>query len=186
MRGTRPYRHICLPPLVRAGMACSYCLRSQPRRGTPQQAHACSRSFRHWTSLCTVIDCPDTQRILPPPGAKLSDVQFGRHVDLCQRMEKKKSNMIASCSFLEEELRQCSKEEGVTMADSVEQESRGWTQKKKARRKMRKVRFSIAKKNKVFQRSYMKVGIKKLLRAGMVPTKTWRVHAVEMENERKV
>ena len=31
-----------------------------------------------------------------------------------------KSNMIASCRFLEEELRQCSKEEGVTMADSVE------------------------------------------------------------------
>ena len=30
-----------------------------------------------------------------------------------------KSNMIASCGFLENELRQCSKE-GVTMADSVE------------------------------------------------------------------
>ena len=28
--------------------------------------------------------------------------------------------MIASCGFLEDELRQCSKEEGVTMADSVE------------------------------------------------------------------
>ena len=28
--------------------------------------------------------------------------------------------MIASCGFLEEELRQCSKEEGVTLADSVE------------------------------------------------------------------
>ena len=27
--------------------------------------------------------------------------------------------MIASCGFLEDELRQCSKEEGVTMADSV-------------------------------------------------------------------
>ena len=31
-----------------------------------------------------------------------------------------KNKMIASCGFLEEELRQCSKEEGVTMADSVE------------------------------------------------------------------
>ena len=31
-----------------------------------------------------------------------------------------KSEMIASCGFLEDELRQCSKEEGVTMADSVE------------------------------------------------------------------
>ena len=28
--------------------------------------------------------------------------------------------MIASCGMLEDELRQCSKEEGVTMADSVE------------------------------------------------------------------
>ena len=31
-----------------------------------------------------------------------------------------KSKMIASCGFLEDELRQCSKEEGVTLADSVE------------------------------------------------------------------
>ena len=28
--------------------------------------------------------------------------------------------MIASCGFLEDDLRQCSKEEGVKMADSVE------------------------------------------------------------------
>ena len=31
-----------------------------------------------------------------------------------------KSKMIASCRFLEDELRQCSNEEGVTLADSVE------------------------------------------------------------------
>ena len=31
-----------------------------------------------------------------------------------------KSNMIASCGFLENELTQFSKEEGVTLADSVE------------------------------------------------------------------
>ena len=31
-----------------------------------------------------------------------------------------KSKMVAACGFLEDELRQCSKEEGVTMADSVE------------------------------------------------------------------
>ena len=34
--------------------------------------------------------------------------------------EEGKSKMIASCGFLEDKLRQCSKEEGVTMADSVE------------------------------------------------------------------
>ena len=33
---------------------------------TLQQAHACSRSFLHWTSLCTVMDGPDTQRTSRP------------------------------------------------------------------------------------------------------------------------
>ena len=36
-----------------------------------------------------------------------------------RKWEGRKSKMIASCCFLEDELRQCSKE-GVTMADSVE------------------------------------------------------------------
>ena len=53
--------------------------------------------------------------------------------------------------------------------------------KGKARRKKCKVRFSLIKKNIAFQKRYMKVGgVKKLLRAGMVPARTWRVHAVEM------
>ena len=38
--------------------------------------------------------------------------------------------------------------------------------------------FSIIKKNKAFQKNNMKVGFKKLLRAGMMPTRTWRTHAV--------
>ena len=38
--------------------------------------------------------------------------------------------------------------------------------KEKARRKKCKVRFSLIKKNKVLQRSCMKVGVKKLSRAG--------------------
>ena len=62
-----------LPPATLAQcamLAFSHCMRSQPRGGTPQQAHACSRSFRHWTSSCTVIDCPDTQRTLPPRRAR--------------------------------------------------------------------------------------------------------------------
>ena len=52
--------------------------------------------------------------------------------------------------------------------------------KEKARRKKCKVRFSLSKKNKAFQKSYMKVGVKKLLRAGMMPARTWGVHAVGM------
>ena len=42
------------------------------------------------------------------------------------------------------------------------------------------MRFSIIKKNKAFQKNYMKVGVKKLLRAGMMPARTWRAHAVGM------
>ena len=52
--------------------------------------------------------------------------------------------------------------------------------KEKARRKKCKVRFSLITKNRAFQKNYMKVGVKKLLRAGMMPARTWRVHAVGM------
>ena len=95
--------------------------------------------------------------------------------------------MIASCGFLEDELRQCSKEEGVTMADGVETlgvdfrtRVKRLGAKEKARWKKCNVRFSTSKKNKAFHKSYMKVGAKKLLRAGLVPLRTWRVHTVEM------
>ena len=44
-------------------------------------------------------------------GLKLSVTENGK---------ERKSKMIASCGFLEEELHQCSKEQGATMADSVE------------------------------------------------------------------
>ena len=40
------------------------------------------------------------------------------------------------------------------------------------------MRFSLIKKNKVFHKSNMKVGVKKLLRTGMVPARTCGVHAV--------
>ena len=94
------------------------------------------------------------------------------------------SKMIASFGFLENELSQFSKE-GVTVADSVESLGVDWRTRvkmlgarEKARRKTCKVRFSIIKKNKAFQKNYMKVGVKKLLRAGMMPARTWRAHAV--------
>ena len=111
-------------------------------------------------------------------GLKLSVTENGK---------EGKSNMIASCGFLENELSQFSKEEGVTLAESVETlgvdlrtRVRNLGAKEKARRKKCKVRFSLIKKNKAFHKSYMKVGVKKLLRAGMVPARTWGVHAVGM------
>ena len=95
--------------------------------------------------------------------------------------------MIASSGFLGNKLRQYSKEEGVTMADSVETlgvelrtRVKKFGAKEQARRKKCRVRFSIIKKNKAFHKSYMKVGVKKLLRAGMVPARTSGVHGVGM------
>ena len=97
-----------------------------------------------------------------------------------------KSKMIASCGFLENELSQFSKE-GPTLEDSVETlgvdlrtRVKRLGAKEKARRKKYKVRLSIIEKSKALRKNYMKVGVKKLLRAGMMPARTWGVHAVGM------
>ena len=84
-------------------------------------------------------------------GLKLSVTKNGK---------EGKSKMIPSCGFLETELRQCSKEGGVTMAGSVENagsrlENLG--AKEKAKRKKCNVRFSLLKKKKAFQKNYVKV-----------------------------
>ena len=59
----------------------------------------------------------------------------------------------------------CSKEDGVTMADSVETlgvdlrtRVKNLGAKEKARRMKCKVRFSLIKENKAFQKNFMKVG----------------------------
>ena len=44
----------------------------------------------------------------------------GLKLSVTENGEEGKSKMIASCGFLENELRQFSEEEGVTLADSVE------------------------------------------------------------------
>ena len=84
-------------------------------------------------------------------GLKLSVTENGK---------EGKSKMIASCGFLDKELQQCSKEEGVTMADSVETlgvdlrtRVKRLRVKEKTRRKKCRVRFSLIKKNKVFQKT---------------------------------
>ena len=67
--------------------------------------------------------------------------------------------MIASCSFLEETLRECSKREGVIVAESVETlgvDLRTQTKKLGAKEKARKrcdVTFSFIRKNRVFQKN---------------------------------
>ena len=98
-----------------------------------------------------------------------------------------KSMIIASCGFLENELRQFSKEEGITLVDSVETlgvdlrtSVKRLGAKEKARRKKCNVGFSIIKKNLTFQKNFMKLGVKKLLRAGVMPARTRGAHAVGM------
>ena len=84
--------------------------------------------------------------------------------------------MIASCGFLEDELSKISKEEGVLLADSVETlgvDLRTRVKRLGARRKKCKVRISIFKKNKASRKNCMKVVVKQLLRAGMMPARTW-------------
>ena len=83
-----------------------------------------------------------------------------------------KSKMIASCGFLEDEMRQCSKE--GRSEETLGVDMNGLGVKEKAMRKKCRLRFSlIEKKNKVLQKNCMKVVVKKLLRAGMVPARTW-------------
>ena len=99
------------------------------------------------------------------------------------------SKMIASCGFLEDELRQCSKEEGVTLETlgvDLRTRVKRLGAKEKARRKKCKLRFSLNKKNKAFQKNNMKVVVKKLLRAGIVPARTWGVHAVEISPKERL
>ena len=102
-----------------------------------------------------------------------------------------KSKMIAWCRFLVDELRQCSKEGGVTMADSVEtfgvdlrNESKEVGNQRKREGRSARCDSRLPKKNNFFQKNYMKVGAKKLLRAGMVPARTWEVHALGMALQR--
>ena len=93
-----------------------------------------------------------------------------------------KSKIIASRGSLEEKLRECSQEEGQILADSVETlgvdlrtkiERLG--AKEIARRKKCRVRLSLIKKNKAFQKEELDEGrIKKLLRMGLVPARAWK------------
>ena len=67
-----------------ATLACSHCMRSWPRGGTPRQALAHSKFILHSTSTFMVTDSPDTHNLFTvPPGAILSTTQVGILVDSC-------------------------------------------------------------------------------------------------------
>ena len=77
----------------------------------------------------------------------------GLRLSVTENGKEGKRKMVASCGFLDNELRQCSNEGGVTMAESVESlgvdlrtsvKRLGVTEKSE---KKCKVRFSLIKKN---------------------------------------
>ena len=81
--------------------------------------------------------------------------------EVAKKVMKKLKEEIEKKKALEDEFRQCSKEEAVTMADSVETlgvdlrtRVNNFGAKEKARRNKCKVRFSLIKKNKASQRNY--------------------------------
>ena len=80
-------------------------------------------------------------------------------VSVIENGEEGKSKMIASCGYLERNLRECSKEERVILAGSVETlgvdlrtKMKRLGSKEKARRKKCRVRFLLIHKNKAFQK----------------------------------
>ena len=85
----------------------------------------------------------------------------GLKFSVTENSKEGKSKMIASCGFVESELRQSSRE-GVALADSVETlgvdrrtRVKKLGPKEETRRKKCRVRFSFIKKNKALQKSYM-------------------------------
>ena len=95
------------------------------------------------------------------------------------------SKVIASCSYLEANFQRCSKKGGVALANSVETlgvdlttRTKQLGAKGKAGRRMCDLRFSNARRNRVFQKNYMKFGARKLLRMGLVPARVWGRQAV--------
>ena len=90
-------------------------------------------------------------------------------------MEEFKSKLITSCRYLEEELQECSRKEGVTMSESVETlevdlrtQTKQLGAKEKARRKKCDVGFSLIKNNRVFQKNFMRIRVRKSMRTGLV------------------
>ena len=118
----------------------------------------------------------------------------GLKLSVTENDEEGKSKMIVSCGFLEEELRQFSEEEGVTMADSVEtlgvdlrNRVKRIGAKEKARRKKCRVRFSLIKKNKEsLPEELHEGGGQEVVTSGGMVGRTWEAHAVRMGSSRKI
>ena len=86
----------------------------------------------------------------------------GLKLSITENGKEGKSKLIVSCGYLEGTLRECSKEEGVTMTESVETlgvelRTRGRAEEK-ARRKKCRVRFSPSSRKKSFPEEFHEGG----------------------------
>ena len=93
--------------------------------------------------------------------------------------------VITSCRYLEERFQECTKKDGVVLAKSVEtlgvvlgSRTKQLGAEEKPRRKKCDVRFSFIRKNRIFPKSYMRIGVRKLLSTGLVLARAWRGQAV--------
>ena len=89
----------------------------------------------------------------------------GLELSVTENGKEGKSKMIASCLFLENELSQISKEQGVTLADSVETLGVDLRERKSEKKKC-KVRLSIIKKNKAFPEEPHERGCQEVVACG--------------------
>ena len=99
----------------------------------------------------------------------------GLELSISEGSKGGKSEVLASCRYLEEKLRDCSKSEGVVLAKSVEMhgvdlrtQTKQLGANEKAVKKKCKVGFSRIRKNTTSQNSYMRIGATKLWRTGLV------------------
>ena len=111
----------------------------------------------------------------------------GLKLSITEGEKEGKSKVIASCRYLKERFQECSIREGVVVATSVEtlgEDLRTKTKqlgvKERLRRKKCDVRLFAHQENIIFQKSYMSIGMRKLLRTGLVPARAWRCQPVGM------
>ena len=99
-----------------------------------------------------------------------------------ERREEQGDRFMRSCG---RKLRECSTKEGVELARSVEKQgvdlrtrTKQLEAKERARRKKCDVRFFFFQQRLVFQKLNMRIGVRKLLRMGLVLARAWRGQAV--------
>ena len=110
---------------------------------------------------------------------KEEEEKTGLQLSVTESGKEGKSNMIASCGFIGNEHSQFSKEGGVTSAESVKTlgvdlrpRVKKLGAKEKREEESARSGSRLSRRIKLSRKNHMKVGVKKLLRAGIVPART--------------